>query len=125
MKPKINEIKEEFEKAMDDDLNTGKAVNLLLQFSKDVNKSLDNKKSILNEAGETLKELGRVLGLKLDLSKKEDLTGSEELIDLIVKIREDLRNNEEYELSDRIRSGLKEIGIELQDTKEGVKWRKI
>ncbi len=125
LKPKINEIKKEFEKAMDDDLNTGKAVNLLLQFSKDVNKSLDNKKSILNEAGETLKGLGRVLGLKLDLSKKEDLTGSEELLDLIVKIREDLRDNEEYELSDRIRSGLKEIGIELQDTGEEVKWRKI
>ena len=126
LKPEIKKVKEDFEKAMDDDLNTPEAVNVLLRFSKQINKSLDNKKEILEEAVYTLKELGKILGLQLDLSKKQEAgERSEEVIDLIVEIRDKLREKEEYELTDEIRSRLSEIGIELQDTDEGTKWKKI
>ncbi len=125
LEPKIKETKKEFEEAMDNDLDTPGALNALLKFSKEINKSLDNKKEILKKATETMKELGNILGLKLDLSKKEELSGSEELLELVVDIRDDLREMEEYELSDKIRSRLKEIGIELQDTEEKTKWKRI
>ncbi len=126
LEQEIEKVKEEFEEAMDDDLNTPEALSALLQFSKEINKSLDNKKEILQEAGDILKELGGVLGLELDLSKKEGTgTESEELIDLLVEIRDRLRENEEYELSDEIRSKLRELDIEIQDTDEGTKWKEV
>lgn len=122
----INQVKEDFEEAMDDDLNSPKAVNLLLKFSKKINKSLNNKKKILERAAETLKELGRVLGLELDLSRKESAESeSEELLELIIDVRKILREKEEYGLSDKIRSRLRDLGIEIQDTDEGTKWRGV
>lgn len=125
LKPKIKEVKEEFKRAMDDDLKTPEALNALLKFSKEINKSLDNKKEILEEAKDTLRELGGILGLKLDSSNKESFEESEELLNLLIEVREDLRNREEYELSDKIRSKLKEIGVELQDTDGKVKWKRV
>lgn len=125
LKEEVEGIEEEFEREMDDDLNTPEALSTLLQFSKKINKSLDNREKILEKAANTLKELGRVLGLELDLSKRQ-ATGAEaeELIDLAVETRNNLRDKEEYELSDDIRSKLREIGIEIQDTDEGTKWKK-
>lgn len=126
LKEEIDKVRNEFEEAMDDDLNTPEALSTLLQFSKEINKSLGNKKKILEEAADTLKELGRILGLELDLSKKKGTgTGSEELVNLLVEIRDRLREKEEYDLSDEIRSKLRELDIELQDTDEETKWKKV
>ncbi len=124
---KITQLRKQFEEAMDDDLNTGKAVNLLLQFSKEVNKSLGNRKEVLEEAKETMKELGNILGLKLEESGS--VGGGEKdveaFIDLIVQVRDKLREKKEYELSDEVRKGLKELGVEVQDTDDGVRWKKV
>ncbi|NIQ04850.1 MAG: cysteine--tRNA ligase [Candidatus Korarchaeota archaeon] len=125
LKPIINNVKEKFETAMDDDLNTPKALSILLKFSTQINKSLDNKEELLNKAEGTLKELGRILGLTFD-RLETPLKGKEEaLLDLIIEVRTKLRTQKEYQLSDEIRETLKEIGIELQDTVQGTTWRKI
>ncbi|MEF8835140.1 MAG: cysteine--tRNA ligase [Candidatus Thermoplasmatota archaeon] len=117
-------IKKEFEEAMDDDLNTPLAMSKLIEFSKRINKKLDNKEAILEEAADTLKELGRILGLKLkekDSTKSED-GDPEEYIEMLVKMRERLREKGEYELGDEIREKLKNKDVRIEDTEEGPRW---
>jgi cysteinyl-tRNA synthetase len=64
-----------------------------------------------------------VLGFNLDFEIKSNKL--EELINLIVEVRQDLRKQRNFEISDKIRNKLKEIGIILEDTKEGTKWKII
>lgn len=121
LKDEIEEAREEFKGAMNDDLDTPEAVDILINFSKDINKSLDNQKDILEEAVTTLKELGQILGLELE-GRESKVGPSDQLIELLIKIRQELRKDENYELSDEIRSRLKKLGIELEDSKNGVKY---
>ncbi len=125
LKEDIHWIKNEFEKAMDDDLNTPLAMSKLIEFSKRINKKSNSEKKILDEAIETLKELGRVLGLKLD-DKSRSSTGEkgpDQYIDLLLEIREELREKGEYESADKIRDRLTEMNIDVEDTEEGPRWR--
>ena len=69
---------------------------------------------------ETLIELSKILGI---LSKKEGLL-EEEILSLIEK-RTQARKDKNYKLADEIRDELKEKGIILEDTQEGVKWKRI
>ncbi len=122
----ISWIKEEFEKAMDDDLNTPLAMSKLIEFSKKINKKLDNEKTILEEAASTLKELGKILGLKLEKKKpgsSKDKRGPEDFIELLLDIREELREKGEYESADNIRDRLSEMDVEVEDTDQGPEWR--
>ena len=65
----------------------------------------------------------RVFGI-LEARKTEVSTElMEKLISLIVDVREILRREKRYDLSDMIRSRLREVGVELQDTAEGPRWR--
>jgi len=124
LKEDINWIREEFEEAMDDDLNTPLAMSKLIEFSKRINKKLESKKTILEEAVTTLKELGRILGLILEEgeSTKTDEGEPEDYIELLVEMREKLRERGEYEMADKIRDELKNKRIRLEDTEEGPRW---
>ncbi len=123
LKEDINWIREEFEEAMDDDLNTPLAMSKLIEFSKRINKNLENKKTILLEAVTTLKELGRILGLELEEEEsKKTEEDPEDYIELLVEMREKLRERGEYEMADKIRDELKNKGIQLEDTEEGPRW---
>ena len=121
LKEEIEEAKRKFEEAMDDDLDTPKALNILHRFRKEVNKSLDNEKVLLEEAKDLIIELGGILGLTLS-EKREKGENTEELVDMIVEVREKLREKGEYELSDEIREKLRKVGVEVQDTEDGIKW---
>ncbi len=123
LKEDISWIRKEFEEAMDDDLNTPLAMSKLIEFSKKINKKLENKEAILEEATETLKELGSILGLKLkEESTKGEDRNLEEYIEMLVEMRERLREKGEYGLGDEIRKELKEKGVRIEDTEEGPRW---
>jgi cysteinyl-tRNA synthetase len=49
---------------------------------------------------------------------------SGEIIDILIEVRNELRKRKQYDLADKIRDKLKEKGVELQDTAEGVKWKR-
>ncbi|MFW6176152.1 MAG: cysteine--tRNA ligase [Thermoplasmatota archaeon] len=117
----IEWIKEEFEEAMDDDLNTPLALSNLMKFSSKINKNLDNKKEIIDEAVDTLKELGHIFGLSLQKEKETGDAG--EFIDLLLDVREDLRSHGNYEAADKIRDELSNKGIIVEDSPEGPKWK--
>ncbi len=117
---KINKVLTEFEEAMDDDLNTPLALSKLIAFSKDINNNLDNRRVILDEAVVVTKELANVLGIKLDREQAD--IKAEPYIDLLIEVRENLREKKEYELADRIRKRLESKGIKVEDTESGPRW---
>ena len=119
----IEEVKKNFEEAMNDDFNNPKAIAAIHEFIRQINSSLDNKKEILERARETLLELLGVLGL--DFTKKQgiDDTKIDELMDLIVNIREKARKEKNYELSDDIREKLRSVGIQIEDSEDGPHWK--
>lgn len=119
---KIDLYKENFIKAMEDDLNTADAIASIFELIKFTNTNLKetSNRNIVEKSYEVLMELSGVLGI---LSKAEELL-DDEIIELIEK-RTEARKNKDYKLSDEIRDLLKDKGILLEDTQEGVKWKRL
>ena len=125
---KIEENKKEFENSMDDDFNTPKAIAALFEMAKEMNRFASDHDSINREIREKVlsiyRELGSVLGILEEKPRKEaEIEFVENLIQIIVDIREELRKMKAYDISDRIREELRKTGIELQDTPEGPRWK--
>ena len=120
---KLRELREKFEEAMDDDLNTPLALSIFHELSKEINKHLEEDKNEkdLKSALSLFKEFSEVLGLKFE-TKQGKL--SEEIEELIAK-REAARKDEDWKSADKIRNDLNEKGIVLEDTPEGVRWKKL
>lgn len=122
IKNEINHYKDKFIESMEDDINTADAVAALFELVKLYNTSINEKssKELIRYAYDTLMELSKVLGI---LNKEEEILESE-ILELIEK-RTEARKNKDYGLSDEIRDLLKSKGIVLEDTKDGVKWKRI
>ena len=71
-----------------------------------------------------LKELGAVLGIEFAQQNAADDDLADQLMDLIIAIRKDARANKDFQTADRIRDGLAEIGILLEDGKAGTTWKR-
>ncbi|MHA1913010.1 MAG: cysteine--tRNA ligase [Promethearchaeota archaeon] len=119
----IEEAKEKFVEAMDDDFNSPKAFATVHEFISSINSSLDNKKDILDKARNTLLELLGVFGLDFTKKKGVDDAKINELMQLIIGVREQARKDKNYALSDEIRDKLGSVGIQLEDTDRGPRWR--
>ncbi len=118
----ISSYKDEFIKGMEDDLNTADAIASLFELIKFTNTNIDEQTNnkIVDYAYKTVKELAKVLGI---LTKKDEIL-EDEILELIEK-RTQARKNRDYKLSDEIRDMLKDKGIILEDTSDGVKWKRI
>jgi len=124
--------KAQFIAAMDDDFNTSQAIAVLFDLSREVNAllSVDSKFSARSLQGiEALfQELGgAVLGIFSDkLVSGAGADGSIEgvLIQLLIEIRKEVRQQKLFSLSDAIRDGLKKLGIVLEDKKDGTTWKR-
>ncbi len=127
--PKVSEMVEKcknaFCEAMDDDLNTGLAIASLFDFVRDINSEFNSTSTQSHEdlqaCIDLLKELGGVLGI---LQKTESNSIDNEIEELIAK-RQEARKNKNFALADEIRDNLKAQGIVLEDTPNGVKWKRI
>jgi cysteinyl-tRNA synthetase len=112
-----------FTDAMDDDFNTPLALAGLYELVKAINTARDN--GAMNEqlqpAQATLRELTGVLGLRLQ--EKQGSGDADKFINLLVQVRGEVRKQKLWQLSDLIRDRLKELGVTLEDTKEGTTWR--
>lgn len=118
----VDRYKDEFIKGMEDDLNTADGISSLFELIKYTNSNLkeSSSKKLIEYSYKTLMELAKVLGI---LTKKDEIL-EDEILELIEK-RTEARKNKDYKLSDEIRVSLKEKGIILEDTAEGVKWKRI
>jgi cysteinyl-tRNA synthetase len=121
-----DETRRGFEASMDDDFNTAGALGHIFNLVKEINqaRTAGLEAEPLGEAQETLRELTGVLGLKLS---EEMLSGQEAkpYIDLLVEVRQELRQVKQWELSDLVRDRLADLGIQIEDGKEGPTWHEI
>lgn len=122
VKDEVDRFKANFKESMDDDLNTADAIAALFEIVKLSNTNFNEQlsKNLIEYTYDILMELSGVLAI---LSKEEELL-DEEIIELIEK-RSQARENKNYKLADEIRDELKEKRIVIEDTKEGVKWKRI
>ena len=124
--PEIDQIlqktKDDFEEALDDDLNASEALGVVFTLVKDVNRLMDEKKISTSGAN---KVLGLINGFDsvFGLLRREELILDEEVKSLIEK-RTAARKEKDFKLADEIRKDLEERGIILEDTPAGTKWKR-
>ena len=125
---------EEFRQAMNDDFNTGLATGVLFDFVKDiniyynaVNSGVAIDKEAVIEAKETFKTILDILGiLESEWNTQESYAGSDydALMEMILSVRETARKEKQYKLADEIRDKLAELGIIVEDSATGARWKK-
>ena len=119
---KLVELKKEFLDCMDDDLNTADAISKvyeLIRYTNTFGENTDLK--VVKGAVKLLSDFASVLGL---LYKEED-DNLDEKVEKLIKEREEARKNKDFKRADEIRDALKEMNIELKDTRNGVIWKRV
>ena len=115
-------LREKFEAAMDDDFNTADAISVIFEMVKRANITVteESSKAYITRVKELLKKLLDVLGL-LSERKEENLDAR---VEALIAERQTARKEKNFARADEIRNELTEMGILLEDTKEGVKWKR-
>ncbi len=123
LKNQAEATRQAFEQAMDDDFNTAAALAALFELVRAINTARDQgaTQEQLQPAQEMLLRLAGVLGLRLE--KKKEAPEVVPFIEVLIEVRNELRKQKLWALSDRIRDRLKALGILLEDTREGTTWR--
>ncbi len=119
----IASAKDEFIKAMDDDLNTADGIAAVFDLVSTINTEIINKEVSLNvckKAAEMFDELTGVLGLVYNRKSNE----IDDDIEKLIEQRQTARANKDWATADKIRDELKAKGIILKDTPQGVTWTK-
>ena len=119
---KVNEFVSGFETAMEDDFNTADAISSVFELVKFANTTAngESSKEYLQGLFDTIVKLTDVLGLIVD--KEEELLAED--IEALIEERQAARKAKNFQRADEIRNELLEKGIILEDTREGVKWKK-
>ena len=115
--------REKFIEAMDDDLNTPRALAVLFDMSRDINRAREGDRDI-SDAQSALEELTEVLGLTLEEPDSDQSADVDALIDLLIDTRTGLRAAKQYDLSDSIRDRLAALGYVLEDNPGGTTWKR-
>ena len=118
---KMDSFREAFKAGMDDDLNTADGIAAIFDAVKEANsKANELSKESLAYAKALITELCSVLGVIAE-EEKEDLDSK---VEALIKERAEARSAKNYKRADEIRDELKAMGIVLEDTAQGVKWKK-
>ncbi len=114
-----------FHAAMDDDFDTPKAVAALFDLARAINRETAQYggTATAGQAQAALTDLASVLGLDLSETLSEAIGDGAPFIELLIQIRQQLRDARQWALADRIRDGLTERGITIEDTANGTTWR--
>ena len=128
---KAQETKKNFYEAMDDDFNTALAIGTMFELAKEINiyyneviagKVVCDKQAV-NEALKVFEETADIIGIFQDGDEQDDKL-ADKLMDLIIDIRQNARKQKDWATADKIRDELKAIGIVLEDSPTGVRWKK-
>lgn len=119
---KLTEYVTKFEQAMEDDLNTADAISAIFELVKFTNSNVtsDSAKTIVTKALDTIRQLCDVLGIITKVEK--EILDSD--IEALIEERQAARKAKNFARADEIRDMLAEQGIILEDTREGVKWKR-
>lgn len=135
LEKKLEELRERFESAMDDDFNSALGQAVLFDLASEINSYLHQtaqpEQGILLKACTLFTAFNGVLGIFREENGRivlKEEAGSDDLVaqllDLIIGVRQDSRKKKDFATSDRIRDELKAIGIVLEDTPQGVRWKR-
>lgn len=119
---KIDEYEKKFDDAMEDDLNTADAISVIFELVKFANTNVNDNssKDFATKVYDMIVKLCDVLGIKA----KTEAELLDEDIEKLIQERQDARKNKDYKRADEIRNSLLEQGIILEDTREGVRWKR-
>lgn len=122
MTGRVRELVKKYEASMEDDFNTADAIAALFELVKLCNTEADENstRSLLMQLKTTIEDLCQVLGIK---TKREAQLLDSEIEEMIAR-RQQARKEKNFALADEIRDQLTQMGILLEDTREGVKWKK-
>jgi cysteinyl-tRNA synthetase len=120
----VEKYREAFEATMDDNLDTHGALDVLHATSKAINEYVTGtpNKGILFVVSETYSRMLKTLGL-FERRTAELGALTEKLLDVLINVRENLRTEKNYQLSDKIRDDLGNMGVALSDTSKGTTWK--
>lgn len=115
--------RQSFVEAMDDDFNSSQALAAIFELVRAINQARANgaNDGQLSAAQAIFSELTAVLGLQLEEDEREG-NSAEPFIELLITLRRDLRAEKNWALSDKVRNGLKDLGVLLEDSKDGTNW---
>jgi cysteinyl-tRNA synthetase len=124
----LSSFKSKFIEAMDDDFNSPEAIAVLFELSSYINSRLSLHLSLntLNGVLEIFNNFGgNILGLfAQNQGQSESVTSTSDFMKLIIHIRDEVRKQKLWEISDVIRDGLKAIGFLVEDKKDGTSWHR-
>jgi len=118
----LGKYRADFEAAMEDDINTADALAAIYELVRDANTYLQSAartKKTVEVVGDLFKDLSDVLGISV-----RESGGLEEEIESLIEKRQQARAEKNWAEADRIRDDLKERGIVLEDTPQGVRWKR-
>lgn len=118
----LNCYRDKYIEKMDDDFNTADGISVIFDLVRDINTNItvNSSKELVDYALKLIRELGKPLGI-LQKSTKGSL---EDEIETLIAQRQQARKDKNWALSDKIRDDLKNRGIILEDTPQGVRWKK-
>ncbi|NLK74937.1 MAG: cysteine--tRNA ligase [Clostridiales bacterium] len=119
----VDELHRKYEAAMEDDFNTADAIAAIFEIVKLANSNCNSEssKELVKNVHDRIKMLCDILGIKTE-SEEEIL---DEEIEKLIEERQEARKNKDFAKADQIRNILLDKGILLEDTREGVKWKRI
>ncbi|MGC8851209.1 MAG: cysteine--tRNA ligase [Candidatus Micrarchaeia archaeon] len=121
----VERMKNEFEQAMDDDLNAPQALAAFFEMQRALNKLMEEKAMSKQDADNALQAINRidsVLGLLRFMEPATPPIPREEIDELIAK-REEAKARKDYKTADAVRARLNKLGVIVEDTSSGPKWR--
>ena len=123
----IARLRSQIEEAMDDDFNTGRAMGYMFELARAVNATDENDSTapaFMQAAKAVFDDIGTtVFGLVFEAEESvEGLAG--ELVNFIMELRQEARRDKNWAIADRIRDGLKDLGIVIEDRPEGPVWKR-
>lgn len=125
METEIAEARRSFVESMDDDFNSRGAIEALFVLAKKTNKALADGSLSSRGAGNALSFLEEVNGILGIYPSEEGSDGTvDALMEILVALREEFRKSKQYKLADEIRDKLANADIILEDTADGVKWKR-
>ncbi|MDR0846866.1 MAG: cysteine--tRNA ligase [Lactobacillales bacterium] len=115
----LSEIENEFVTAMDDDINAANGISVIYELTKFIN-TLDASREVFEKARALFLSLTEVFGISFE-EESDDLAAE---IEALIEERQLARKNKDFARSDEIRDDLSARGIILEDTPDGVRWKK-
>ena len=122
------EVEEKINERLSDDLDTPGAIAAIYSFVTTANKFISSS-SLSSEAAKQLLAMiqsyaGDVLGILPQMEEEAEGVDIAPIMDIILELRKDMKAAKKYDVADAIRDRLKEGGILIEDTREGMRWRK-